>query len=1027
MRLGFEIVSARQSPPVTEQPTREPMAANKKIRRNPSEDQKKVRRQQRRNDKTARAKTALHSFDSERGLDIAIGEGSGGVVWLSVDEDVQGSGELELLLDDLKSVPGVTSVDHAIEEGTYYTVEVRGLRRDEVFEVARYYQNRRSAAITKQESTMHTEAQILNAMANAHPDERRVLAERLNEMRREARAARTADRELDMASSIVGAVTTPVRTHERSTPETDWLSRVAAVGASDSDADRIVAEARMWIGSRHEAVLADSHEFREQAWGKARSVTSSFGGDRDRLVSAFMAEAKRLRAEAGFSRGAMFVEEESYEGYTLELNETDDFDAQSDGNAYWVVIKKVDSQGYGDEVHSTSHVEYPEDAWDDAREWVDAKKTASRRSHRFALDEGEDDDLNTCPSCGKNTSGDGGSDGETGKCGDCADRDHTGSRHHANDTEGWDDPTGDADANIERYKGTPDGIPEGKDYDDPEASIRREFPVRSQEPAFGEEFDGGARATARRRMAVKWEEKDPDIYFHAVEGDIALSVEAPTDADDVYDEAAGDWFWNVRNRLTQRNESGTASSKSEAQSAAEGAMARVAGRRTAVNWEEPDPGVYWHAKEGDVWLSVAAPTDEEDNYDPTAGDWFWNAKNILTQKNESGSASSKAEATSAAEAAVSKVAGRRTAMASAPMSVVHITDDDVATNGDVYPTPCLRFDTGKAAWLLIHGPTGSEWLGRGSEEEAVAEVFARVRRNREQGNVPEAAYTLYVLSPGTTASRRRAANESVEVSGPPRPCDICSAATATVDGKTVFGPWANMCDSCHTEVGVGLGLGKGQRLVYTSSRRTAIKDHSGNPLDWSGQTTYQIVGRPGTKVVPGDERRAAHNEVFLTVGEAGSGQIAAELLVDGSGKVALTPVTARRRQAVSDDFQQQADWWNSMTPEQQQNYRDTEDERQAEFNAWHSLGPAERRRYFEEKDRAKQGSGRRQADKGDLTEDGTFLPWELPAEGAETGDGSADVDGTPTPGDANGYPQPTASVNAQRLAAFRNRVKKGRR
>lgn len=37
---------------------------------------------------------------------------------------------------------------------------------------------------------------------------------------------------------------------------------------------------------------------------------------------------------------------------------------------------------------------------------------------------------------------------------------------------------------------------------------------------------------------------------------------------------------------------------------------------------------------------------------------------------------------------------------------------------------------------------------------------------------------------------------------------------ATVDGKTKMGPWANMCERCHHEVGVGLGLGKGQRLIY---------------------------------------------------------------------------------------------------------------------------------------------------------------------------------------------------------------------
>jgi hypothetical protein len=36
---------------------------------------------------------------------------------------------------------------------------------------------------------------------------------------------------------------------------------------------------------------------------------------------------------------------------------------------------------------------------------------------------------------------------------------------------------------------------------------------------------------------------------------------------------------------------------------------------------------------------------------------------------------------------------------------------------------------------------------------------------------------------------------------------------ATVDGKTTDGRWANMCDPCFSEWGVGLGTGRGQRLI----------------------------------------------------------------------------------------------------------------------------------------------------------------------------------------------------------------------
>jgi hypothetical protein len=43
-------------------------------------------------------------------------------------------------------------------------------------------------------------------------------------------------------------------------------------------------------------------------------------------------------------------------------------------------------------------------------------------------------------------------------------------------------------------------------------------------------------------------------------------------------------------------------------------------------------------------------------------------------------------------------------------------------------------------------------------------------------------------------------------------CDFCNGV-AVVDGKTRFGPWANMCPLHFATYGVGLGLGKGQFLL----------------------------------------------------------------------------------------------------------------------------------------------------------------------------------------------------------------------
>jgi hypothetical protein len=49
-------------------------------------------------------------------------------------------------------------------------------------------------------------------------------------------------------------------------------------------------------------------------------------------------------------------------------------------------------------------------------------------------------------------------------------------------------------------------------------------------------------------------------------------------------------------------------------------------------------------------------------------------------------------------------------------------------------------------------------------------------------------------------------------------CDICGTkADSYVDGKTIYGPWANMCLSCFETKGIGLGTGKGQLYKNTAN------------------------------------------------------------------------------------------------------------------------------------------------------------------------------------------------------------------
>jgi len=58
---------------------------------------------------------------------------------------------------------------------------------------------------------------------------------------------------------------------------------------------------------------------------------------------------------------------------------------------------------------------------------------------------------------------------------------------------------------------------------------------------------------------------------------------------------------------------------------------------------------------------------------------------------------------------------------------------------------------------------------------------------------------------------------------PPKKCDICqrNLVGVFVDGKTQMGPWAIMCLNCSLQVGIGLGVGRGQR--YRSQNGSWVK------------------------------------------------------------------------------------------------------------------------------------------------------------------------------------------------------------
>ena len=86
-----------------------------------------------------------------------------------------------------------------------------------------------------------------------------------------------------------------------------------------------------------------------------------------------------------------------------------------------------------------------------------------------------------------------------------------------------------------------------------------------------------------------------------------------------------------------------------------------------------------------------------------------------------------------------------------------------------------------------------------------------------------------------------APHTEVEVAEIP-PCDFCGETNvvtpAVVDGRTVYGPWANMCERHFRVHGMGkLGLGIGQRLKLRQDTPAARQDR------FYGDTTGEFMGR----------------------------------------------------------------------------------------------------------------------------------------------------------------------------------------
>lgn len=60
---------------------------------------------------------------------------------------------------------------------------------------------------------------------------------------------------------------------------------------------------------------------------------------------------------------------------------------------------------------------------------------------------------------------------------------------------------------------------------------------------------------------------------------------------------------------------------------------------------------------------------------------------------------------------------------------------------------------------------------------------------------------------------------------PPVQCDVCerSIKNEFIDGATKGGPWACMCQQCHSALGTGLGTNRGQRYEFEAGEWVKVE------------------------------------------------------------------------------------------------------------------------------------------------------------------------------------------------------------
>lgn len=98
----------------------------------------------------------------------------------------------------------------------------------------------------------------------------------------------------------------------------------------------------------------------------------------------------------------------------------------------------------------------------------------------------------------------------------------------------------------------------------------------------------------------------------------------------------------------------------------------------------------------------------------------------------------------------------------------------------------------------------------------------------------------------------------------PEYCDLCKSqglqVQAVYDGKTVHGPWAYMCEEHFGAMGVGLGTGRGQRLIVGTKPSSGSGITEVDDEDATDETIDSSADEPSSDGTLGSDDESTNQE-----------------------------------------------------------------------------------------------------------------------------------------------------------------------